>query len=928
MSNEAATSTSVTAGTPAPVVGQPADYTATVSDYPGGPAPGGTVTFTSGSATLCSGAPVSADGTAVCTWAFPASGNETVTATYSGDANTTGSSGQTSVSVGPAPTTTQLQLVSPSNFPGQVFTYQATVMPQTPAGPAPTGTVTFTNGSTTVCSGVALSTTAPFTANCAPTYNAAGDETLTATYSGDTNYVGSSAQRTVNVIPAESGTSLAASTSAPVVGQPVTYIATVSSNAPGDSNLPAPTGTVTFTNGTTTVCSGVALSPNGTATCTQTYDGPGPEMMTADYSGDDATLASMGQAGVSVSKASSSTSVVASVAAPVVGQPVTYTAAVSVSAPDSGGPAPTGTVTFTNGAATLCSGLVLTATASATCTQTYATPGVQTVTATYSGDRATLSSSGQAAAAVAQASTTTSLTATATAVVGQPVTYTASVVLDEPDTAGPAPTGAVDFSNGTTTVCANVPLSSDGTASCTQSYRLPGAEVLTANYSGDRANLGSSAQATVEVSPASTTTSLSASTTGPVVGQTVTYTATVTVEAADTNGPAPTGTVSFTDGSTAICPDVPLSSSGTATCSETYMSTGPETLTATYSGDGANLGSSDPGAVTVGQAATSTSLSASPPSASFGQAVTLTAQVSPSAPSTAGPVPSGTVSFALDGQAVAGPVSLTGGQAVSPPITNLAPGTHQVSATYSGDANYTGSEGSLSETVTCSQTITTGTSGPLTVSNSTCVEGGSLSGPVTIGSGGALALVGASVKGPITGMGAASVLMCGTSVKGPVTLTDSTGPVELGGAPASSCAPDKFNGPLTVFGSQSATSVDDSTFVGPLALTSNSGPVSLAGDNISGPVDVSSDTAGVTVTDNTVTGPLSVMYDNGATLVDSNSVSGVAVVSGNSSASAATVSGNTVGGALDCSGNTPAPTDAGTANQVAGGGEGQCTGLV
>ena len=720
----------MTADSATPVVGQLANYTASVSDYPGGPTPGGTITFTSGTTTLCSGVALSPSGTAGCAYAFQAPGAETVTATYSGDANTFGSSGQVSVTVGQASSNTRVLVLTPASFPGQIVTYQAIVQAAAPdvAGPAPTGTVTFTNDGTTVCSGVALSTTAPFAATCAQAYAASGDETVTATYSGDSNTIGSSGQASVSIRKAPSNASLSASTSAPVVGQPVTYTATVSTNAPDDPNLPAPTGTVTFTNGANTVCSDVTLSAAApyTATCSQTYTGPGFEMITASYSGDDASVASQAQAGVSVTKASSSTSITASAAAPVVGQPITYTATVAVAPPDTSGPAPTGTITFKNGLTPLCSGLVLTATASATCTETYSSPGPETVTASYSGDTATLSSSAQAALDVSQASSVTSLTATATAVVGQPVTYTASVVVEAPDTNGPSPTGTVTFTNGTATICSSVPLSSSGTATCAQTYSSTGAETTTATYSGDPNTLGSAGQAAVSINPASSSTSLSASTTTPVVGQPVTYTASVVVEAPDTNGPSPTGTVTFTNGTATICSSVPLSSSGTATCAQTYSSTGAETLSATYSGDANTLGSPGSATVTVGQAATSTSLSASPGSASFGQVVTLTAQVAASAPSTAGPLPSGTVAFAVDGQPVGGPVSLNAGEAQSQPITDLAPGTHQLTATYSGDANYTGSEGNSSETVTCSQTLTSGGSGPLTVTSSTCVEGGPL----------------------------------------------------------------------------------------------------------------------------------------------------------------------------------------------------------
>ena len=144
-------------------MGQLANYTASVSDYPGGPTPGGTVTFTSGNTTLCSGVALSSSGAAGCAYAFQAPGAETVTATYSGDANTFGSSGQVSVTVGRASSNTRVMVLTPASFPGQTVMYQAIVRPAAPdvAGPAPTGTVTFSNDGTTVCSGVALSTTAP-----------------------------------------------------------------------------------------------------------------------------------------------------------------------------------------------------------------------------------------------------------------------------------------------------------------------------------------------------------------------------------------------------------------------------------------------------------------------------------------------------------------------------------------------------------------------------------------------------------------------------------------------------------------------------------------------------------------------------------------------------------------------------------------------
>ena len=80
--------------------------------------------------------------------------------------------------------------------------------------------------------------------------------------------------------------------------------------------------------------------------------------------------------------------------------------------------------------------------------------------------------------------------------------------------------------------------------------------------------------------PAPTTTTVTANPTAPTIGQSVTYTATVTT----TGSGDPTGSVSFADGTASLCPGAGLtvSSPDTATCTVTYDGGG---VTATYSGD-------------------------------------------------------------------------------------------------------------------------------------------------------------------------------------------------------------------------------------------------------------------------------------------------------------------------------------------------------
>jgi hypothetical protein len=86
-------------------------------------------------------------------------------------------------------------------------------------------------------------------------------------------------------------------------------------------------------------------------------------------------------------------------------------------------------------------------------------------------------------------------------------------------------------------------------------------------------------------------------------GHSVVYTATVTASASSNQDAVPsssTGTITFMDGVTAICTDVPVTSTGTttsaATCSPlAYSSTGTHSITAIYNNSDGNFsGSTSP----------------------------------------------------------------------------------------------------------------------------------------------------------------------------------------------------------------------------------------------------------------------------------------------------------------------------------------------
>lgn len=101
---------------------------------------------------------------------------------------------------------------------------------------------------------------------------------------------------------------------------------------------------------------------------------------------------------------------------------------------------------------------------------------------------------------------------------------------------------------------------------------------------------------------------LSASVIDPVIGSTVTYTATIGVVAPAVG--TPTGTVAFQDGGANIstCASQALTSS-VATCSVTYTAVGTHTITAVYGGDTNFTGSTSSAlTIVVGQGQTTVTI--------------------------------------------------------------------------------------------------------------------------------------------------------------------------------------------------------------------------------------------------------------------------------------------------------------------------------
>jgi len=254
------------------------------------------------------------------------------------------------------------------------------------------------------------------------------------------------------------------------------------------------------------------------------------------------------------------------------------------------------------------------------------------------------------------------------AAVNQQVIYTATVT----NQSGKPLTGTVVFKHNTSTT--TVPLVG-GQAIYKVTYSGSGTHLIMATYSGDADNATSTSAALTEyVGLVPTKTILSTSRSPSYIGQPVTFAATVTW----TYGTVPNGElVTFFDGTTAIGTGTTVS--GVAKFTTSSLTVATHTIKATYPGDAEFKPSSGTGKQVVNKYQTTTTLTSIPNPSLFGQPVTFTAHVT-----STGAAPTGTVRF-LDGTTGIGQATLSGGVAKLTK-SNLAVGTHPITAHYNGDA--------------------------------------------------------------------------------------------------------------------------------------------------------------------------------------------------------------------------------------------------
>jgi len=686
----------------------------------------GTVTVTSGGTTLGSGPVNPTTGTVTITTTTLPVGNDPITATFSGDSNNNPATGTTSQTVTKAATTVTLVSSANPSIVGQSVTFTATL----PSGV--TGTVTFTSGSTTLGTSTLTGLTATVSTSSLPI----GGDPITATYNGNADY--NTATATITQTVGKVTPTLTVSTSGPsVFGQTVTITASVPNG---------PTGSITITSGGVTLGSGTITSSNGTVTITTSVLPVGSDLITATYGGDTNNNSVTGTVTQTVSKASPAETLISSLNPSVFGQSVTFTATLPTSV--------TGTVTFTNGGAAL--GTATVTSGKATLVTSTLPAGSDAIAANYSGDTNNSTSTASLTQTVSKATPTVTVSTPGTSTFGSPVPITVTLPVGT--------TGTVTVTSGGTTLGSGTVNPTTGTVTITTTTLPVGNDPITASFGGDSNNNPATGSTTQTVTKAAPAVTLTSSTNPSVIGQSVTFIATLPSGV--------TGNVTFTSGATAL--GTSTLTNGSAAVSTSTLPLGSDPITATYNGDASNNTAIASLTQTVNKTGPSVSLTSSVNPSNFNQSVTFTATVASTA--------TGTITF-LDGATTLGTGVVNNGTA-SLSTSSLTPGVHPITASYGGDSNFSsGVSTPLSQTVN----KTTPTLPPPVVSTNNPTFGS----PVTI-----TETVPPGVSGPVTFSNGTAPIGTAPVVGGVATITVTNLP--LGSDPITASTPgDSTNNPAT-----------------------------------------------------------------------------------------------------------------------------------
>ncbi len=630
----------------APTVGltsslNPSTYTASVTFVATVPTDAtGTVQFLDGSTAIGPAETISNGVAQYSTTALPVGANSIV-ASYSGDANNNAEiSSPLDQVVNKAASTTMLASSNANSVYSVPVTFTATVT--TPA--AATGTVTFYAGAQALGSSPLSGGTASFTSTLP-----AGSYQVSATYSGDGNFLGSTSNSITQGVAAAPGTVTLTSTPNPSV---YSYQLTLTVALP-----PTATGSVTFLDGTTTL--GTAPLAESAATFQTSTLTAGTHTLTAQYNGDANFQPGTSQPLSQVVNQDGTVSevYVSPASGAVVGTNLVFTALV-----DTASLTPTRIVQFLDG------------------TNVLGTSNVTTVNNTnllpYSLNfgQWTTEANGVAAPAL-----------TGNAANGPDGSTNSATLIAFPDTSAPGNQGA-DF--------AGVDLTGTGsyagkpvTFSVWLESQNPGTVTMLLSDGSDTNQLAQTCNVSTVWQRCSVTLNLPSSASTGFAAHIRNWGATaesINVWGAQVEQAAAPGVYILTNGASAS------GTGGTATFAISTLLAGTHPITTVYSGDTNYTTSTSPVLpVVIGQGASAVALASSVNPSNYGQSVTFTATVT-------GPgiTPTGTVTF-YNGASPIGTGTVNASGVATFVTSALAGGSHNITAQYGGDTQYNSATSSV-----------------------------------------------------------------------------------------------------------------------------------------------------------------------------------------------------------------------------------------
>jgi hypothetical protein len=741
----ATTTTTLSVSSASPTYGSSATLTATVS-APNSPSISGLVSFLSNGYSIGSGI-VNSSGIATLSLSTLSGGPDSITAEYVGTSSYLSStSTAVLVTISPEATITTVTASTTSPLYASAVTLTATVAAGDVA--ATSGVVTFSSNGTAIRTGSVNSNgVATISLSTLPS----GADSITASLGATSNLAASVSNAVlVTVAPDPTTTALSASSTSPAFGSNVTFSATVTA-----SGSPATGGVVTFSSNGAAIGTG-SVNSNGVATISLSTLPGGADSITASYAGTTPFAASSSNTVlVTVAATISTTALTTSSTNTTYGSSVTFSASVTAN----GSPATSGVVTFHNGATVLGTGTVNN-NGLASITLITLPVGNGSISADYGGtSNFAASLSNVIGITVAAAPTTTALSASSTdSAFGSSVTFTATVDANDSAVTG----GVANFLSGGSPIGSGTVNS--GVAAMSLTTLPVGTNSITVSYTGT-SNFAASTSSSVAftVSLDQTTTTLSASLNDPAFGSSVAITASVK----NGNVPVTSGSVTFLDGGSTIGTGLILN--GVATLNLTTLPVGSNSIGANFLGTSSlSPSSSAPVIVSVLLDTTTTKLSASLVSAVYGSSVTFTATVF----NGGSPATSGVVTLFSNGSSI-GAGTVSGGVAVIS-LSTLPSGSDSIDASFGGTSSLAASvSNAVLVTVAPAVPVVAATATTLTSSSASATSGDTLTFTAIVTSGNSPVPAGlVQLLGGGNSIGAGTV-----NSSGVVTISVSTLPV-------------------------------------------------------------------------------------------------------------------------------------------------------